>query len=126
MAKILVVDDIKNVRDAVAAALEDLGGYDVMLASDGRTGLDLLDLHRFDVAIADIWMPGEDGIAFLRSAKAKYPDLPVIIITGGGPDFPPMEMSLSVVQSLGADAVLIKPFENSELLAAIRQVSAAR
>lgn len=122
MSKVLVVEDIDKVRKAVVAVLEGPGGHDVISARDGREGLCLLDQHAFDVAITDIWMPGEDGIAFLRQAKAKHPKLPVIVITGGGPNFPPMEMSLAVVKSHGADAVLIKPFENSELLAAIETV----
>lgn len=122
MARILVVEDIEKVRKAVVAVLEGPGGHDVIAAKDGREGLDLLDHHAFDLAITDIWMPGEDGIAFLRQAKAARPGLPVIIITGGGPNFPPMEMSLAVVKSHGADAVLIKPFENSELLAAVERV----
>ncbi|TAN58998.1 MAG: response regulator [Rhodospirillales bacterium] len=124
MSKILVVEDIDKVRKAVVAVLEGPGGHDVISARDGQEGLSLLDQHTFDVAITDIWMPGEDGIAFLRQAKAKHPELPVIVITGGGPNFPPMEMSLAVVKSHGADAVLIKPFENAELLAVIETVRA--
>lgn len=122
MSKILVVEDMDKVRKAVVAVLEGPGGYEVVAARDGREGLELLGLHAFDVVVTDIWMPGEDGIAFLRQAKALHPALPVIVITGGGPNFPPMEMSLAVVKSHGADAVLIKPFENSELLNAIKAV----
>lgn len=123
MARILVVEDIDKMRKAIVLALEALGGHEVISATDGRAGLDLLERNDIDIAITDIWMPGQDGIAFLKEVKTKHPDVPVIIITGGGPNFPPMEMSLSVVKSHGADAVLIKPFENSELLETVERIN---
>ncbi len=123
MAKILVVEDAEPVRKAIVAVLTTLGGHDVVAAADGKSALDLLDQHEIDVVVTDIWMPGEDGIAFLRKAKTRRPGLPVIIVTGGGPNFPPIELSVSVVESHGADAVLIKPFEDDELLAAIAKAT---
>ncbi|PKU24965.1 response regulator [Telmatospirillum siberiense] len=123
MAKILVVEDADAVRRAIVAVLATLGGHDVLSAADGGSALEILDQQEIDLAITDIWMPGEDGIAFLRKAKAKRPDLPVIVVTGGGPAFPPIELSLSVVEAHGADAVLIKPFEDADLLAAVARLT---
>lgn len=123
MAKILVVEDADAVRRAIVAVLVTLGGHDVLSASDGGGAMEILDQQDVDLAITDIWMPGEDGIAFLRKAKAKRPGLPVIIVTGGGPAFPPIELSLSVVEAHGADAVLIKPFEDADLLAAVERLT---
>lgn len=123
MARILVVEDSEAVRRAIVAVLTTLGGHDVLSAADGLSGLQMLDTQKVDVAVTDIWMPGEDGIAFLRKAKVKCPGLPVIVVTGGGPAFPPIELSLSVVEAHGADVVLIKPFEDEDLLAAVRRLT---
>ena len=120
MAKVLVIEDIEAVRNAMVAVLSTLGGHEVVSASDGKAGLDLLESCRVDLAVTDIWMPREDGIAFLRDVKQRYPSLPVIVVTGGGPHFPPMELTVAIVESHGADAVLIKPFEDEALLAAAR------
>ncbi len=121
MAKVLVIEDIEAVRNAMVAVLSTLGGHEVVSAGDGREGLLLLERHAVDLAVTDIWMPGEDGIAFLREVKRRHPTLPVVVVTGGGPNFPPIELSVSVVESHGADAVLIKPFEDESLLAAVRR-----
>lgn len=126
MARILVVEDADPVRRAIVAVLSTLGKHEVLSAPDACTGLKLLDQHSLDAVVTDIWMPGADGIAFLRQAKEKQPNLPVIIVTGGGPAFPPIELSLSVVEAHGADAVLIKPFEDEDLLTAVSQLTTAR
>lgn len=124
MARVLVVEDTEAVRKAVSAVLATLGGHEVIAAANGRTGLDLLAFHDIDVVVTDIWMPGKDGIAFLKEAKSLHPRLPVIVITGGGPDFPPIELSVSVVEAQGADAVLIKPFEDDALLEQVARLTA--
>jgi CheY-like chemotaxis protein len=126
MARVLVVEDVEAVRNAIVAVLTRLGGHEVVSAGDGAAGLALLAAGPVDVVVTDIWMPGGDGIAFLQEAKTRHPGLPVIVVTGGGPKFPPIELSVSVVESHGADAVLIKPFEDDELLDAVRQFSRAR
>ncbi len=125
MVKVLVVEDADAVRRAIVAVLTTLGGHDVVAASDGAGGLAILDRLPIDVAVTDIWMPGEDGIAFLRKAKAMRPAMPVIVVTGGGPAFPPIELSLSVVEAHGADAVLIKPFEDEDMLNAVTRLTAS-
>lgn len=119
MATVLVIEDAEAVRKAIVSVLQVIGGHTVLSAADGQAGMELLRGQAVDVAVTDIWMPGEDGIAFLREAKTLRPDLPVIVVTGGGPDFPPIELSVSVVESHGADAVLIKPFEDEDLLEAV-------
>lgn len=123
MATVLVIEDAEAVRKAIVSVLEIIGGHVVVSAADGHGGMELLRDHAVDVAVTDIWMPGEDGIAFLREAKALRPELPVIVVTGGGPDFPPIELSVSVVESRGADAVLIKPFEDDDLLEAVARLA---
>jgi len=78
MAKILVVDDEKNIRTLYEAELGD-EGYDVTTASSAKEAYDLLENEFFDVVILDIRMPEEDGIAALEKMMVKRRDLPVLI-----------------------------------------------
>ena len=78
MAKILVVDDEKNIRTLYEAELTD-EGYDVTTASSAKEAFDLLEKELFDVVILDIRMPEEDGISALEKMMVKRRDLPVLI-----------------------------------------------
>jgi signal transduction histidine kinase/ActR/RegA family two-component response regulator len=81
-ATVLVVDDQEDVREVAAAHLEALG-YQVVQAARGQTALDLLkDGKAVGLLIADYAMPGMSWIELARAARAKRPDLPIIILTG--------------------------------------------
>ena len=123
MAKILVIEDVDAGRRAIVSVLQTLGGHDVITASDGQMGLEVLEKETVDLTVTDIWMPKEDGISFLQKAKERYPTMPVIVVTGGGPNFPPIELSASIMESHGADQVLIKPFDDEDLLAAVAKLT---
>lgn len=71
MAQVLVIDDDEAIRLAMRAALEELGGYSVIEAVDGRAGLEMLraSADRL-VVLLDLLMPGLDGLAVLRAADA--------------------------------------------------------
>lgn len=81
--RILVVDDQESMRILLQDLLEAIG-YDVTLAEGGVQALDLLTEDRFDLVLSDLNMPGMDGTALLREIKSRYPELPVVIITGYG------------------------------------------
>ncbi len=117
MKRILLVEDQPLVRKAVRGALED-AGYQVVEAADGEEGLSVARRDIFDLAIVDIWMPRVDGIEFLKQVRSVHAELPVVIISGGGPDAP-LEVKAHLAQAHGATEVLFKPFEDEELLAAI-------
>ena len=120
MPTILVVDDDEATRLALQALLK-RHSFDVVLASDGSTGLRLIEERSCDVAIIDIFMPGMDGIATIRQLVKLDPNLPFIAMSGyaftdrnqGAPDF------LGMTVRLGATAALQKPFKSAELLGAI-------
>ncbi len=120
MANVLVVEDMALVRQSVRAVLED-AGHTVHEAADGEAGLALLGSQRFDLVVADIWMPQLDGIAMLKAIKGQDQPPPVIIISGGGPKAS-LELSATLAETWGADAILYKPFEDQELLDALNQV----
>ena len=79
--RVLVVDDEASIRDLLAKTLA-LAEYDVDVAPDGRSALERMRLYPYDLLIADLKMPGMDGLTVIREAKRYKADLPVIIITG--------------------------------------------
>jgi CheY-like chemotaxis protein len=81
MARILLADDDKGALDLVKRALE-TDGHTVTTFEDGNEALSALQSARFDVLVADIEMPGLDGIALATSARAQMPGLGVIFISG--------------------------------------------
>ncbi|NLK45751.1 MAG: sigma-54-dependent Fis family transcriptional regulator [Treponema sp.] len=80
---ILIIDDEKNIREGLAAALE-MDGYNVVLASDGETGLNLVGRGDIDLVITDLRMPGISGEEVLSKVTSESPGLPVIVLTGHG------------------------------------------
>lgn len=122
MAKVLVIDDVEAVRQAMALVLE-AAGYEVRQATDGLDGIRQLREDRFDVLITDVLMPGADGIEVIKEARQRSPNLKVIAVSGGG-DRLPAGFSLKMAQAFGAKAVLYKPFENAELVEMVRSVLA--
>ncbi|HSG60110.1 MAG TPA: fused response regulator/phosphatase [Pseudomonadales bacterium] len=107
---ILIIDDDALVRQSVADYLSD-SGYEVHVASDGRTGLALYDKIHPDLIICDLRMPEMDGLSVLRSLSARKVTTPLIFLSGAG--------SVSdVVEALrfGAADYLIKPIIDMEVL----------
>ncbi|MDR0456479.1 MAG: sigma-54 dependent transcriptional regulator [Treponema sp.] len=81
--KVLVVDDEKNIREGLAAALE-MDGYSTVCAADGEEGWKRFGKGDIDLIITDLRMPGMDGEELMRRILAEMPGLPVIILTGHG------------------------------------------
>ncbi len=114
-ARVLVVDDNEDVREVIVAYLEALG-YQALQAAGGRDALELLAGNAGDIELlmADYAMPGMSGTELARAAHAKWPELPVIVITG-------------YADTTGFDdqfdeAILLrKPFRINELGAAIER-----
>src|ERR1700674_5340847 len=110
--RILVVDDEASIRDLLAKTLA-LAEYDVDVAPDGRSALERMRLYSYDLLIADLKMPGMDGLAVIREAKRYKADLPVTIITGFS-----TESSAIDAVNLGVSGYLTKPFRVPQVLAA--------
>ncbi len=104
--RILIVDDEKLQRDALASMLVDCD-FDVQFASDGQDALDRLAGFNADVIIADLVMPRMDGFELLRHLQERGDQTPAIALTGFGS----MEKALSVVHDLKAFWFLEKPVE---------------
>ena len=110
--RVLVVDDEASIRDLLAKTLA-LAEYDVDTAPDGTTALDRMRAFNYDLLIADLKMPGMDGLTLIRQAKRIKADLPVIIITGFS-----TESSAIEAVNLGVAGYLTKPFRVPQVLAA--------
>ena len=80
---LLVIDDEKNIREGLAAALE-LEGYSVKTAATGKEGLSLIAKGDIDLVITDLKMPGVSGEEVLQKVATETPGIPVIILTGHG------------------------------------------
>lgn len=111
--RILLVEDEKSIRDAVAAYLE-RAGYWVTPAADGQEAVDAFSLHQFDLVILDLMLPRLPGEKVCRIIRDTS-DVPIIMLTAKG------EVEDRIVGfELGADDYLIKPFSPRELVARVR------
>lgn len=114
--KILVIDDDPAILRMIEFML-DGSGYQCHCFSSAREGLESLDHMAVHLIITDIIMPEVEGIELILNAKATFPNLPIIAISGGGRSHR-MDV-LHLAQQLGAAAVLPKPFTRAELMAVI-------
>ncbi len=117
MARILAADDVVEMREALELALQ-MAGHEVILCADGQGVLDALQSQSFDALVLDIWMPGIGGLEVMKQVTANHPELPIVVISGGGPNAT-LENVTAVADLYGAVRVLYKPFDDAELLAAI-------
>lgn len=81
--RILVVDDEKNIREGLGEYLR-LDNYEVVLASDGKEGLQSIEREDIDLVITDLRMPSLSGGELLKQVGSRYPSIPVIVLTGHG------------------------------------------
>jgi excisionase family DNA binding protein len=110
--RVLVVDDEASIRDLLAKTLA-LAEYEVDTAADASTALNRVRAADYDLLIADLRMPGMDGLTLIRQVKKIRAELPVIIITGFS-----SEASAIEAVNLGVAGYLRKPFRVPEVLAA--------
>lgn len=105
---ILVVDDDAMVREVTAWMLSD-AGHSVSEAEDGVEALECLDRMPVDLLITDINMPRMDGLKLVQEVKARWPALPVLLVSGRP-------------QPPGTQAYMPKPFSWDMLVAAVTRV----
>jgi len=108
--RVLVVDDEAGVR-AVLRELLGGEGYIVVDAPDGPTGLALCEREPVDVVLSDVSMPGMSGWEMAEACHARFPNIPVGLITGWGDHLDPAELARYSVRF-----VVAKPFEAAEVL----------
>lgn len=111
--KLLVVEDEPNLLSIIRKGLSE-NNNEVSVAMDGRTALEMIQNHTFDVIILDIMLPDINGIEICRRLRAAKNFVPILLLTALG-------TTENVVTGLnaGADDYMAKPFKFSELEARI-------
>jgi two-component system cell cycle response regulator CpdR len=110
MARILIAEDDDNMRRFLARALA-RAGHEVEAAGDGEAALELVRRHDFDLLLADVVMPGIDGVELARRAAEMLPEIRVMFITG----FAAVAMNRAG-QARREPRVLAKPFHLRQLV----------
>jgi PAS domain S-box-containing protein len=118
---ILVIDDEEAVLDVVRRYLE-VAGHEVVCATSGRDGLEMLNGRAVDLVILDLMMPREDAATTLQRLRQRRPGVPVLLSTG----LPQADPAPELLNKPGV-GLIRKPFRMSELWQAVRQaLSGAR
>jgi two-component system OmpR family response regulator len=112
---ILIVDDHREIRDALVKYLEK-NGMRAASAADASAMDAAMKVGQFDLIVLDVMMPGEDGLSVCRRLRAKG-DTPILMLTALGD-----ETDRIVGLEVGADDYLPKPFNPRELLARIKAI----
>jgi CheY-like chemotaxis protein len=115
--EILIVDDEPFLLEYMCEALS-TGGFEVLAASSGAAALQFLaaEPERFGLVVSDVWMPEMDGLQLVSELQARWPSLPVLLVTAS-----PAQEMLS-----GPWPVLQKPFRAAMLIAAVQAALGGR
>lgn len=119
MARILVVDDEEQVRDMLEEMLK-TSNYEVVVASHSEQALELQREQGCDLVIADVYMPGPDGVETVKGLLEMSPELKIIALSGGG-GFGQYD-GLQRAVDAGASVAMKKPVDMEELLMTVNQL----
>ena len=126
MDRILVVDDERPLREALAALLRQ-EGYRVVVAESGHVAVEAIEAFTFDLIIVDIFMPGMNGLETIRIFRKSAPAVPIIAMSGyaSGSGFVDNDFFQTAME-FGATCCMRKPFVREQLLDAIAFCRAAK
>ena len=113
-ARILIIDDDKNIRKVLTAILED-EGYKVEAVETAKRAIEKARKNFYNLALVDIRLPDIEGIELLTKMKPTTPKMRKIIITG----YPTLQNAIEALNK-GADAYIVKPFNMEKVLKTIR------
>ncbi|MDA0927101.1 MAG: response regulator [Proteobacteria bacterium] len=118
--KILVTDDDADLRHVIGRFLE-IADYEYYEAANGRECVAQLREHDdIGLVILDVVMPDQEGLETLSIIKKEFPELKLLMISGGGRTSP-LDY-LSIAKSLGANETLSKPFRSEKLIGMVRNL----
>lgn len=109
---VLIVEDEDDIRAMISGILED-EGYQVREAATSQAALEAVKTRKPNLVVLDVWLKGSemDGIELLAALKARYKNLPIIVISGHGT----VETAVSAIRK-GAFDYIVKPFKAAKLL----------
>ena len=113
--KIIIVEDDPGISKYLQAALRS-HGYDILLAPDGKTALEMIASHCPDVLLLDLGLPDRDGLDLIQKVR-ESDTVPIIVLSARSNERDKVE-----ALDLGANDYITKPFGTEELLARIRAV----
>ena len=113
----LIVDDSISIRKFVSSILEK-HNFSTLLAKDGHEALDILKSNSFDIIITDLEMPKMQGFELIEEIRKqkKFDDTPIVILTGRA-----SKKHKEEGMSLGANAYIVKPFKDNDLLNTVKK-----
>lgn len=115
MAKILVVDDEKDICNLISRFAEH-EGHNVTCAENGNEAVEQCKANDFDIIIMDIMMNGMDGLTACKEIK-KFKDIPVLMLSARGEEYDKL-----MGFELGVDDYVVKPFSPRELMARVQAI----
>ena len=92
-------------------------GYEVILAADGREGVERYRASPVDLVITDLYMPNQEGLETIGELRRRFPEVAIIAMSGNAAAV----TMLSIAQKFGAIGMLHKPFAADELIAAVEK-----
>ena len=116
--EILIVDDEPSIVVPIQFLMEQQG-YSVLVAENGEDALDVIYKYKPDLILLDIMLPRIDGyeVCEIVRLNPEYRGIKIIFLTAKG-----REVEIAKGLSLGADAYIIKPFSNTELVAKVQEL----
>ncbi len=114
MAKILIIDDERSIRNALKDVLE-FEGYVIELAEDGMKGLEMMKSTKYDLIFCDIKMPNMDGVEVLTKIREEIPDQTIVMISGHGS----VDTAVECIKK-GAFDFIEKPLDLNRLLVCVK------
>jgi two-component system alkaline phosphatase synthesis response regulator PhoP len=119
--RILVVEDDRSIQMVLELVLSRMAKCEVLLASDGRQGLEVIKQQKPDLVLLDLMLPGIDGFEICQRAKEdpETRSIPIIFLTAQ-----PQPAAIARAMALGAAAYLIKPFDPTTIVSQINEALA--
>ena len=117
---VLIVEDDDGLRGALAACLR-VAGFPVRTAADERTAMKCFAEQECAAVVSDLILPQGEGFSTVQAMRRSSPDVPIIVMSGGG-WFAANDL-LGLASSLGADAAISKPFEPAALIEMVRTLT---
>ena len=120
--RVLIVDDHPLMREGIAALLSSQEGIAVVAqAADGNDAVAQFELHRPDLCLMDLQMPGSDGVAAITAIRRHAPDARIVVLTTFGGD-----ARVAAALRAGAAGYLLKDVLGTELVRTVREVCSGR
>jgi len=119
MAKILIAEDERDIRDLVTFSLRGLGGFEVVQAANGAEAVERATAELPDLILMDVRMPKMTGYEACKKLKesSKTQDIPIVFLSAKG-----QESEIQQGLSAGAEEYILKPFAPDELVNQVRSV----